>query len=84
MVALTTPEDFKAGLIVYAKSYRKELRDMITIYELSVQWQRFLYFIQQETPDYLGVNENSTGDPRQMTPLGVKDGRMWVIAQKLD
>ena len=109
--------------------------DMNTIYGLSVQWQRFPYFIQQETPDYLEINENSydyelgiaqmrlimfersgkhwnryeekhqerayavddvlfllqnagfevrhlTGDPRQMTPLGVKDGRMWIVAQK--
>jgi len=109
--------------------------DMNTTYGLAVQWQRFPYFIQQETPDYLEITENSydyevgiaamrlvmfersgkhwsrfeevhrerayavddvllllqnagfvvkhlTGDPRLMTPLGDKDGRMWVIAQK--
>lgn len=109
--------------------------DMNTIYGLAVQWQRFPYFIQQETPDYLEVVENSynyevglaqmriimlernnktwarheeihqergyaiddilllldhagftvkhlTGDPRLMTPLGDRDGRVWIIAQK--
>ena len=109
--------------------------DMNTIYGLAVQWQRFPYFIQQETPDYLEIVENSydyelgiaemrlimfersgenwahyeekhqergyavddvllllqnagflvkhlTGDPRQMSPLGQKDGRVWVVAQK--
>lgn len=109
--------------------------DMNTLYGLAVQWQRFPYFIQQETPDYLEITENSfdyevgiaemrlvmfersgkhwqrfeekhqergypvddillllnragfkikhlTGDPRLLTPLGEKDGRLWVIAQK--
>jgi len=109
--------------------------DMNTLYGLAVQWQRFPYFIQQETTDYLEITENSydyelgiaemriimfertgktwsrheeihrergyavddillllenagfvvehlTGDPRQLTPLGDKDGRLWVVARK--
>lgn len=111
------------------------LFDMNTIYGICVQWQRFPYYVQQETPDYYEVAENScdyenniatmrlvmferegrnwkryeeshrergyaiddillllnaaglevlhiTGKPRQMSPLGNQDGRVWIAAQK--
>jgi SAM-dependent methyltransferase len=57
------------------------LFDMNTIYGITVQWQRFPYYLQQETADYIEFAENTCDYENSIATMRLimfeRDGKAW-------